>query len=61
MQSLDKDTFTYSELMSIELYDLVTSFKAPQEMHRKLVRLANTLIRDHKKIGISKNKNKIKT
>lgn len=46
--NLNENTFNYMELMSIELYELVSEYRAPQEFHRKLVRLINTIIRDKK-------------
>ncbi|KAI8974072.1 hypothetical protein BDB01DRAFT_409324 [Pilobolus umbonatus] len=48
---IDEDSFNFATLMSILLYDIVTDFKAPQKMHRRLVRLMNTLIKNIDKLG----------
>ena len=47
---IDDNTFNISQLMSIQLYDIVTSFGVSTECHRQLVGFANTLIRDHAKL-----------
>ncbi|OAD71018.1 hypothetical protein PHYBLDRAFT_148233 [Phycomyces blakesleeanus NRRL 1555(-)] len=46
-----ENTFTTSQLLSIELYDIVTSFNVPTECHRQLVNLMNTVFRDHDKLS----------
>lgn len=38
---------TKSELFSVHLADLVAEYGVPRECHRELVRLMNTMIRDH--------------
>lgn len=48
---INENSFNYATLISIILYDIVTDFKAPQEMHRRLVRLMNTLIQNFEKLG----------
>ncbi|KAG2193951.1 hypothetical protein INT47_003521 [Mucor saturninus] len=49
--SIQEHAFTTSQLMSIELYDIVTSFQVSSECHRQIVRLMNTVIRDHEKLA----------
>lgn len=46
------DCSTYQDMKKFELYsihlaDLVTEYAVPRECHRQLVRLMNTMIRDH--------------
>lgn len=58
-ESLTEHSFTYTELISIELYDLITAFNVSTDCHAQLVHLMNTLIRDRKKLdeGITMLKN----
>jgi hypothetical protein len=51
LQEIGGNTYTTSELISIELYDLVHDFAIPREAYRRLVRLMNTMIRDKEKLG----------
>ncbi|KAI7894495.1 uncharacterized protein EV154DRAFT_560448 [Mucor mucedo] len=49
--SIQEHAFTTSKLRSIELYDIVTSFQVFSGCHRQIVRLMNTVIRDHEKLA----------
>ncbi|OAD75291.1 hypothetical protein PHYBLDRAFT_64218 [Phycomyces blakesleeanus NRRL 1555(-)] len=46
-----ENTFTTSQLLSIELYDIVTSFNVSTECHRQLANLMNTVFWDHDKLS----------
>ncbi|CEP13999.1 hypothetical protein [Parasitella parasitica] len=48
LQEISENTYTESELIFVELYDLVKNFTIPREAYRRLVRLMNTVIRDNK-------------
>ncbi|CEP09364.1 hypothetical protein [Parasitella parasitica] len=50
LQEIGKNTYKTSELISIELYDLVKDFVISKEAYRRLVRLINTVIRDNEKL-----------
>ncbi|CEP16793.1 hypothetical protein [Parasitella parasitica] len=50
LQEIGENIYTTSELVSIELYDLVKDFTIPREAYRRLVRLMNTVIRDKEKL-----------
>ena len=50
-QNIDSNTYTTSELISVELYDLINDFSVPRDCYRKLVRLMNTMIRDTEKLA----------
>jgi hypothetical protein len=46
------DYHTYQDLRKFELYsiylaDLIEEYAVPRECHRQIVRLMNTMIRDH--------------
>lgn len=56
LQDIGPNTYTTSELISIELYDLVNEYTIPREAYRKLVRLMNTMIRDTEKLARGKRK-----
>ena len=47
---LTENTFTTSQLLSIQLYDAVTAFNISTEAHRVLAGIMNTIIRDHDKL-----------
>ncbi|CEP16931.1 hypothetical protein [Parasitella parasitica] len=47
-QEISENTYTTSELIFVELYDLVKNFTTPREAYRRLVRLMKTGIRDNK-------------
>ncbi|CEP16975.1 hypothetical protein [Parasitella parasitica] len=50
LQEICVSTYTTSELIFVELYDLVKNFTIPREAYRRLVRLMNTVIRDKEKL-----------
>ncbi|CEP08941.1 hypothetical protein [Parasitella parasitica] len=45
-----ENTYTTSELIFVELYDLVNDFTIPRKAYRRLLRLMNTVIRDKEKL-----------
>ncbi|KAL0582175.1 hypothetical protein ABG067_008046, partial [Albugo candida] len=49
--NLTEQSFTGSELYSIDLYDLMTEFQSSVELHRRLVNLMNTLIKNYDKLA----------
>ncbi|KAG2191239.1 hypothetical protein INT47_012016, partial [Mucor saturninus] len=49
--SIQDHAFTTSQMMSIQLYDIITSFQVSSECHRQIVHLMNTVIRDHDKLA----------
>ena len=51
LEAVDENTYTTTELISIELYDIVNDFTIPREAYRKLVRLMNTVLRDTEQIS----------
>ncbi|CEP07672.1 hypothetical protein [Parasitella parasitica] len=55
MENVGPNSYTTSELISIELYDLVKEFSIPRDAYRKLVRLMNTTIRDNDKLARESN------
>ena len=56
MQDIGPNSYNTSELISMELYDLVNEYTIPREAYRKLVRLMNTMIRDTEKLARGKKK-----
>ncbi|CEP14302.1 hypothetical protein [Parasitella parasitica] len=46
LQEIGENTYTISELIFVELYDLVKDFTIPRKAYRRLLRLMNTVIRD---------------
>lgn len=48
--SVNLDGFSTTELLSLQLNDLMNEYHVPRECYRKLVRLFNTMIRDNEKI-----------
>ncbi|CEP16043.1 hypothetical protein [Parasitella parasitica] len=55
MENVGPNSYTTSELISIELYDLVKEYSIPRDAYRKLVRLMNTTIRDNDKLARESN------
>jgi len=51
LEDINQNTYTTTELVSIELYDIVNDFAIPRDAYRKLVRLMNTVLRDTEKIS----------
>ncbi|KAG2193041.1 hypothetical protein INT47_009291 [Mucor saturninus] len=49
--SIQDHAFTTSQMMSIQLFDIITSFQVFSECHRQIVHLMNTVIRDHDKLA----------
>ncbi|KAK4509116.1 uncharacterized protein ATC70_007466 [Mucor velutinosus] len=55
LEDINQNTYTTTELVSIELYDIVNDFAIPRDAYRKLVRLMNTVLRDTEKISRESN------
>lgn len=51
LETIDENTYTTTELLSIELYDIANDFTISRDAYRKLVRLMNTVLRDTEKIS----------
>lgn len=54
LEIVDQITYTKSELISIELYDIVNDYTIPRETYRKLVRLMNNTLEGMEKISQGK-------
>jgi hypothetical protein len=56
IENIGPNSYCTSELISIELYDLIKEFSIPRDAYRKIVRLMNTTIRDNDKLARGKIK-----